>query len=125
MESCFGTLKTELVHQACCKTGMPPGTTCSLTSKDITIVSGFIPPSGISPQNRQSAKPLNPVSTKSREGHFSNCREKSQRGIHLMAASLGSGSILSRTRAALAPAKPVLRILGRIDSASPKMFAVG
>jgi hypothetical protein len=32
-----------------------------------------------------------------------------------MAASLASGSILSRTRAALAPAKPVLRILDRID----------
>src|ERR1700720_730131 len=47
---------------------MPPGTTCSPTSKDTTIVSGFIPLSGISPPNRQSAKPLNPVSTKSGEG---------------------------------------------------------
>src|ERR1700730_824208 len=47
---------------------MPPGTTCSLTSKDTTIVSGFIPLSGISPPNRQSAKPLNPMSTKSGEG---------------------------------------------------------
>jgi hypothetical protein len=44
--------------------------TCSLTSKDITIVSGYIPPSGISPPNGQSAKPLDPVSTKSGEGHF-------------------------------------------------------
>src|SRR5580704_11703177 len=49
---------------------MPPGTTCSPTSKDTTIVSGFIPLSGISPPNRQSAKPLNPMSTKSGEGHF-------------------------------------------------------
>src|SRR6202045_3732461 len=49
--------------------GMPPGTTCSPTSKDTTIVSGFIPLSGISPPNRQSAKPLNPMSTKSGEGH--------------------------------------------------------
>src|SRR6202048_5273860 len=48
---------------------MPPGTTCSPTSKDTTIVSGFIPLSGISPPNRQSAKPLNPMSTKSGEGH--------------------------------------------------------
>src|SRR5580704_12673525 len=48
---------------------MPPDTTCSPTSKDTTIVSGSIPPSGISPPNRQSAKPLNPVSTKSQEGH--------------------------------------------------------
>ena len=48
--------------------GMPPGTTCSPTSKDTTIVSGFIPASGISPPNRQSAKPLNPMSTKSGEG---------------------------------------------------------
>jgi len=70
MESCFGTLKTELVHQACYpQPGMPPGTTCSPTSKGTTIVSGSIPPSGISPPNRQSAKPLNPVSTKSQEGH--------------------------------------------------------
>ena len=44
--------------------------TCSLTSKDITIVNGYIPPSGISLPNRQSAKPLDPVSTKSGEGHF-------------------------------------------------------
>src|SRR5205807_8302558 len=51
------------------KPGMPPGTPCSPTSKDITLVSGFVPPSGTSPPNRQSAKPLNPVSTKSREGH--------------------------------------------------------
>jgi hypothetical protein len=39
------------------------------TSKDITIVGGFIPPSGISPLNRRSAKLLDPVSTKSGEGH--------------------------------------------------------
>src|ERR1700682_6036873 len=60
------------------KPAMPPGTTCSPTSKDTTIVSGSIPPSGISPPNRQSAKPLNPVSTKSQEGQFgvrrSDCR---------------------------------------------------
>ena len=57
--------------------GMPPGTTCSPTSKDTTIVSGFIPPSGISPPNRQSAKLLNPMSTKSREGHTSTQRQSS------------------------------------------------
>jgi Type IV secretory system Conjugative DNA transfer len=34
-----------------------------------TIVSGSIPLSGISPPNRQNAKPLNPVSTKAGEGH--------------------------------------------------------
>jgi len=44
MESCFGTIKTELVHHACYPTGKLPGMTCSLTSKDITIVSGYIPP---------------------------------------------------------------------------------
>jgi DDE superfamily endonuclease len=49
--------------------GMLPGMTCSFTSKDITIVSGYIPPSGISLPNRQSAKPPDPVSTKSGEGH--------------------------------------------------------
>jgi hypothetical protein len=43
--------------------GMPPGTTCS-PSTDTTIV----PPSDISPPYRQSAKPLNPGSTKSGEG---------------------------------------------------------
>src|ERR1700719_4864275 len=58
--------------------GMPPDTTCSPTSKDTTIVSGSIPPSGISPPNRQSAKPLNPVSTKSQEGQPSHLiRERS------------------------------------------------
>ena len=50
--------------------GMLPGTICSPTSKDTTIVSGYIPPSGISPPNRQSAKPLDPVSTKSGEGQL-------------------------------------------------------
>jgi Integrase core domain len=54
------------------QTGMPPGTTCSPTSKDTTIVSGSIPLSGISPPNRQNAKPLNPVSTKSGEGQRYN-----------------------------------------------------
>src|ERR1700730_1912071 len=52
------------------KPAMPPGTTCSPTSKDTTIVSGSILPSGTSPPNRQSAKPLNPVSTKSQEGQL-------------------------------------------------------
>ena len=42
--------------------------TCSPASKDITIVSGFIPPSAISPPDMQNAKPLDPVSTKSEEG---------------------------------------------------------
>jgi hypothetical protein len=49
---------------------MLPGMTCSLTSKDITIVAGFIPPSGISPLNRRSAKLLDPVSTKLGEGQI-------------------------------------------------------
>jgi hypothetical protein len=36
--------------------------------------------------------------------------------IHLTATIIGeAGSILSRTRALLAPAEPVLRILDRID----------
>ena len=36
--------------------------------------------------------------------------------IHLVASIIGEAeAILSRTRAALAPAKPVLRILDRID----------
>jgi transposase InsO family protein len=82
MESFFGTLKTELVHQACYPTRIPPGATCSPTSKDTTIVSGFIPPSGISPPNRQSAKPLNPVSTKSGEGQYG----ATQAGVYAPAA---------------------------------------
>ena len=49
---------------------------------------------------------------------------KSQLAIHLLAASLASGSMLSRTRAALAPAKPVLCILDNIESTSPIMPAV-
>ena len=55
--------------------GKLPGMTCSLTSKDITIVSGYIPPSGISLPNRQSAKPLDPVSTKSGEGQLRRSAE--------------------------------------------------
>src|ERR1700720_2364016 len=57
---------------------MPPDTTCSPTSKDTTIVSGSIPLSGISPPNRQSAKPLNPVSTKSGEGQTFGSREENE-----------------------------------------------
>jgi hypothetical protein len=50
--------------------GLPP-----FISRTVSIiVSGSIPPSGISPRNRQSAKPLNPVSTKSQEGHRSAAR---------------------------------------------------
>ena len=70
MESCFGTLKTELVHQACYPTGMPPGTTCSPTSKDTTIVSGFIPLSGISPRTGREPSRLIQCPTKSREGQL-------------------------------------------------------
>jgi hypothetical protein len=44
--------------------------------------------------------------------------------IHLLATGLASGSILSRTRALLAPAQPVLGILDRIESASQIMVAV-
>ena len=36
MESCFGTIKTELVHSIAIQPGKLPGMTCSLTSKDIT-----------------------------------------------------------------------------------------
>jgi len=39
---------------------MSTGPSCSFNA----IVSGFIPPLGISPSNRQSAKPLNPVSNR-------------------------------------------------------------
>jgi hypothetical protein len=43
-------------------------------------------------------------------------RSLSDFAIHLTARIIGEAeSILSRTRAALAPAKPVLRILDRID----------
>jgi len=58
MESCFGTIKTELVHKLVIEPGMLPGTTCLPTSKDITIGSGSIPPSGnITPEQaeRQAA----------------------------------------------------------------------
>src|SRR5262249_55259099 len=59
---------------SCTKLAIQPeilrGTTCLRTSKDTTIASGFILPSGISPPMRQSAAPLDPVSTKSGEGQF-------------------------------------------------------
>src|SRR3974390_3393714 len=57
------------------KPGMLPGVTCSPTSKATTIVGGSILPSGISLPNRQSAKLLDPVSTKSGEGHLIPSRE--------------------------------------------------
>jgi hypothetical protein len=59
MESCFGTIKIELVHKLVIEPGMLPGTTCLPTSKDITIANASIPPSAISPPNGQSAKRLN------------------------------------------------------------------
>jgi hypothetical protein len=59
---------------------------------------------------------------------------KSQLAIHLLAANLASGSMLSRMRAyfaspadlptMLAPAEPVLRVLDNIESTSPIMAAV-
>src|ERR1700726_4185503 len=71
MESCFGTLKTELVHLACYPTR-------DAARHDLfAYIEGYYnrqrlhPLSGISPPNRQSAKPLNPMSTKSGEGHYS------------------------------------------------------
>src|ERR1700740_1814593 len=64
--------------------GMLPGVTCLPTSKDITIASGFLLPSGISPLNRQTAAPLDPVSTKSGEGHADLFRPRlvlAERGV--------------------------------------------
>ena len=63
------------------KSGMPPGMTCSPTSKDNTIVYGFILPSATSRENRQSDKPLNPVSTKAGEGQCSRFWSFKQRII--------------------------------------------
>jgi hypothetical protein len=56
---------------------------------------------------------------------FQSLREKSQRAIHLLAASLANGSILSRTRANRASFRTPYGILDRIDSVSPIMAAVG
>jgi hypothetical protein len=56
---------------------------------------------------------------------FQSLREKSQRAIHLLAASLASGSILSRTRVNKASFRIPYGILDRIDSVSPIMIAVG
>ena len=69
MESCFGTLKTELVHHACYPTR-------DAARHDLfAYIEGYYNRQrlhsalAISPPNRQSAKPLNPVSAKSGEGH--------------------------------------------------------
>ena len=70
MEAALARSKPNSCTTLAIQPGKLPGMTCSLTSKDITIVSGYIPPSGISLPNRQSAKPLDPVSTKSGEGQF-------------------------------------------------------
>jgi hypothetical protein len=48
---------------------------------------------------------------------------KSLIAIHLLAARVASGSLLSRTRVLRAPAQPVLRILDNIAFASPTMSA--
>jgi putative transposase len=53
MESFFGTLKTELVHQREYPDRDALGATCSPTSRATTIVSGSTPPSATSPQSRQ------------------------------------------------------------------------
>jgi putative transposase len=69
MERCFGNLKTELVHQACDPTreGARPDLFASIDG--YSNRQRFIPPLGISPPNRPSAKPPNPGSAKSPEGH--------------------------------------------------------
>jgi putative transposase len=56
MESCFGTLKTELVHQACYSTRDAARPDLSAYIEGYYNVSGSIPPSAISAPNRQSAK---------------------------------------------------------------------
>ena len=93
IESCFGTLKTELVHQVCYPT--QDATRHDLFAYiDTTIVSGFIPPSGISPPNRQSAKPPNPVSTKSEEGQcLTPAIRDFQRASHYLRADPALSSI--------------------------------
>jgi transposase InsO family protein len=60
MESCFGTLKTELVHQACYPTrdAARHDLFAYIEGYYYTIVSGFIPLSDISPANRQNASRL-------------------------------------------------------------------
>jgi transposase InsO family protein len=63
MESCFGTLKTELVHQACYSTRDAARHDWFAHIEGYHNVSGAIPPSAISAPNSQSAKPLDPVST--------------------------------------------------------------
>jgi transposase InsO family protein len=64
IESFFGTLKTELVHQReYISIGMPLGATCLPTSKAITIVSASTLPSATSPPIGQRQCPLKPVST--------------------------------------------------------------
>jgi transposase InsO family protein len=68
METCFGSLKTGLVHEA-------RYSTRDAARHDLfAYIEGYynrqrcIPPSGISPRNRQDAKPLDPVSTIPGEG---------------------------------------------------------
>jgi hypothetical protein len=63
------------------------------------------------------------VICKSLDLRFQGTVLKSQLAIHLTAASLASGPALSRTRAKLAPALPVLRILDKAEAASPIMAA--
>src|SRR5712692_8247164 len=68
MESFFGTLKTELVHQREYPDRDTARPTCSPISKATTIVSGSTLPSDTSPLNRQRRNPHNPVSTLPGEG---------------------------------------------------------
>ena len=74
MESCFGTLKTELVHLACYPTrdaarhDLFAYIEGYYNRQRLQSALGYITP------NRQSAKPLNPMSTKSGEGQIATGR---------------------------------------------------
>lgn len=61
MESCFGTLKTGLVHQACSPTRDAARHGFFASIEGYYIVSGFTPLPSIAPPNMQSEKPPNPV----------------------------------------------------------------
>jgi hypothetical protein len=68
MESCFGTIKTKLVHETCYPTRDAARHDLFAYIEGYYNRSGFIPPSGISPPNKQNVAPLDPVSTKAGKG---------------------------------------------------------
>src|SRR5262249_43166249 len=78
MESFFGTLKTELVHQSEYPNRDAARRDLFTYIEGYYNASGVTPPSATSPPNGQRQNPRNPVSTFPGEGHISPGRRSAR-----------------------------------------------